>query len=113
MKKYFISLSIILCLILVGCGKKDLIIGTWEYEEKQAGYNITYEFNDDKTGSYKVLDLSTNEADIKEFTYKIKGNKILITYSDENDIYEQEYSVNENVLTLKDSFGEEYALIKK
>ena len=92
-----------LCLF-TGCEKKDiaskedrknvpLIVGKWVHDD-----SYTYTFNEDGTGNYDV-------GKVMKFTYKIDGNKITILYDGNNSAFETEFSIKDDVLNIKDSFG--------
>ena len=114
MKKILISLcTIVLCFVLIGCGKENTITGKWEYKDKDAGYTITYEFNSDETGNWH-LD-NGDEKSSKEFTYTVDDKNIEIIFKDDEDNlkYNYTYELEDDILTLSDSLGEVNEFRKK
>ncbi len=97
MKKYLLGI-VLLCMfsfvLLTGCGKKGLI-GKWEYES--GGY--VYTFNEDGTGSYSYAGVEA------KFTYTTEDNKLSITYDGSTAAFETTYTIDGDVLNIKDSFG--------
>lgn len=83
--------------------EKTGIIGSWEYET--GGY--TYTFNDDGTGSYAV---GENKM---EFTYKDNGKAVEILYTGNTDASTYEYKIDGDMLTIKDSLGNDVKYKKK
>ena len=99
MKKIIYSLVGVLCLlVIVGCGKKEKIVGTW-YGETNDGLettfvfksngNVTYEnsYGINSEGTYKVKDdiitISLATWDVsKEYKFEIKDNKLSLTAQD-------------------------------
>ena len=59
-------LGVVLCFVVVGCGKKDPIVGKWAYG---SGDSFVFTFNQDKTCHYT--------ANNKDCTYTIDGDKSL------------------------------------
>lgn len=124
MKGYIKNLFLVLVLVvffftLTACGKvmknDSKIIGTWEYEEKDV-YNAIYSFNEDGTGYFSftiVNEDNTKANDTNKYTYEVKGNRVLITYEGDTNVFETEYSVKDNVLTIADIFGDEISLKRK
>lgn len=98
MKKIFLSLILFLVgLTLTGCGNSNSIVGTWEnYNDGVVNSNISYTFNKNNTGTYIYY------GDKKEFTYEDRGTKVLINMGTE---VEHDYSIDEDELTMKDSYG--------
>jgi hypothetical protein len=81
--------------IVTACEKKEekpAIVGTWQY---QSSSSYTYVFNEDGTGSYAG----------SNFTYTIDGNKLSILYTGNTSPFVSEFSIDGNVLNIKDSFG--------
>ena len=118
MKKHIISLFLVLVLMigvftLVGCGKdtnkNSKLVGTWEYKEE--GFGAVYSFKSNGTGSLTLT--AYDESDSSNFTYKVKDDKILITFDGDTDVFELKYRVKGNNLIIKDSFDEETQLKKK
>ena len=94
--------------VLAGCGnnkedsKKEeaqkpanTIVGEWKYDMG----DYTYHFNEDGTGYY---DVGSNKM---EFTYETEESKLSILFKGNTVPFETEYSINDNVLNVKDSFG--------
>ena len=106
-----LALATFLIVIMTGCGKSDKgIVGQWNYYDstnKKAKSDIYYTFNDDKTGSY------TFYGDTKKFTYEDKGSKVIISYENATVPNEFEYSIKDDVLTIKDSFGSDVTYKRK
>ena len=109
MKKNIIYVSI-LCLILgllVGCGKKGLE-GTWNYYSSgQERTDIYYTFKSDKTGSY------TFYGEERKFTYEDDHKKVTINYENATVPNEFEYKIEDDILTIKDSFGSDVTYKRK
>ena len=98
-------LAIVFCFVLVGCGKKNTIVGSWK--SKDYGDTYVYTFNEDGTGNYLVA------GSKMEFTYKIDGNKISITYNDSQSTFDSEYSIENNELDIIDSLGRDTYYTRK
>lgn len=100
-----------LVVIMTGCGKSSKgLEGTWNYYDessKQARTDIYYKFNGDNTGSY------TFYGDEKKFTYEDKGNKVKISYENTTVPNEFEYSIEDDMLIIKDSFGSDVKYQRK
>ena len=120
MKKVFCA---VLALVLVlacfaGCakGQKNLIIGTWSYQQTTI-LNVvterTYTFREDGTGSAPVLDGITNV----EMTYTLAGDQLTINRGELIDsiagaeVYTVKFGVN--TMTLTSSDGTVIELTKK
>ncbi len=106
MKKNFkmIALTFVLfvgALVLVGCGKDKGIVGKWDHS------GFVYTFNEDGTGNYDALGTKM------EFTYTIKDNKLSILYTGNTEPFETEFKIENNVLTIKDSFDEDVKYERK
>ena len=81
------------------------IVGKWKYFDEDLGsMDFIYTFNADGTGSYEMY------GSKKDFTYKIDGKNISITY--DTAPFETEYEINGDVLNVKDSAGND-TLYKK
>ena len=96
MKKYLLSLILVLCIVtLVGCGKKNALVGKWEGKTND-GMLTTFEFKKDGKVDYnnKYNFSSTG-------TYKIDGKKVTIKLDswDKEKVYE--FSVKNKKLSLK------------
>lgn len=106
MKKIFITLAVAF-LILTGCGKKG-IEGVWNYySSSQERTDIYYTFKNDKTGSY------TFYGEEKKFTYLDDGKKVTINYEGSTIPNEFEYTIDKDILTIKDSFGSDVTYKRK
>ena len=88
--------------IVVGCSKKDPIVGKWAYGSSES---FMYTFNSDGTCHYT--------ANNKDCTYKIDGDKIAITYEDSTATFDTTFKIEDNKLTIIDSFGNEVVYDKK
>ena len=110
MKRLMEIIAIITVLIttmfaLTGCTKNkkeekkdpNTIVGTWKCD----GGDYTYHFNEDGTGDYSYYGAKM------EFTYKTEGNKLSITYNGSTAAFETEYSIDDDTLNVKDSFGKD------
>lgn len=76
------------------------IVGKWTYDDEElanAGIYFTYTFNSNGTGNYDA-----GGTDMP-FTYTIDGNKLSIVY--ETGTFETEFSINGDLLNVKDSGG--------
>ncbi len=102
MKKGFLFslLAVVLCLTVVGCGKKDGIVGTWNY-----GSSSTFQFvfNEDKTCSYAG----------RKCTYTVDGDKLSILYEGDTAPFETTFKIEDNKLTVKDSLGSDVVYTRK
>lgn len=76
---------------------KNTIVGSWKYEKG----DYTYTFNEDGTGVYLISSTKM------EFTYTTDGNKISILYKGNTAAFETEYSIDGDILNIKDSFGKD------
>lgn len=115
MKKLKTTLIIsVLCLAIIGCGKKDSLVGAWERtsQESDVSRTTTFEFKNDKTGVW-TLSMGLGAGVTKEFTYKSEDNKITIAYKDGTPQIEYEYKLNGSFLILKDDTGKENKFTKK
>lgn len=98
-------LSVAICFILVGCGKKlSLTSNDWVYE--QGGY--TYHFGKDGKGTY-----SLGSGNPMEFTYKDNGTSVSITYTGNTTPMTLDYRIEGNKLIIVDSFGSDTIYVKK
>ena len=96
MKKYLFICLAVLCVVLVGCGKKDSLIGEW-----QLG-SYVFTFNEDKTCSY-----------VRKCTYTVDGDKLSILYEGDNVPYETTFKIEDNKLTIKDSANNDVVYTRK
>ena len=99
MKKYILSITLVLLFVFVtGCGKKDKgLVGKWKAE----GYSVDYYyiFNEDKTCAYEMAGAKM------ECTYEDDGTKVTILYKGNTESSSYEYKIDGDTLTIKDSFG--------
>ena len=107
MKKYVKSLFLTLVLMvgvftLTACNSDRKLVGTWKYDKE--GIVAVYNFKADKTGTYTIT-VGGNTVE-KELTYKTRKNLLLITYKGDKDVFELEYTIKDDVLTVKDSLNE-------
>ena len=103
MKKGLLAgLLVVLCVAVVGCGKKDPIVGKWAYG---SGESFMYTFNSDGTCHYT--------ANNKDCTYKVDGEKLSITYEGSDAAFETTFKIEDNKLTIKDSFGSDVVYEKR
>lgn len=72
------------------------IVGKWKYDHPSLGDSFVYTFNSDGTGNYTASG---------DFTYKIDGNNIAITYNASGATFETEFEINGDTLNVKDSAG--------
>ena len=111
MMKKNMSLALILVLVLTACENRDSkLVGTWtcDYE----GIKSTYVFKEDGKGSQNIT-VGENSSD-KNYTYKTKDGKILITFDDDKELeYPYGYRFDKNDLILKDSLDEEFTCKRK
>ena len=102
MKKFLKRIIVLMIMIFVisGCGNSNSIKGTWNYySNNNISNDIYYTFNRDNTGSYAY------SGNIKNFTYEDRGTKIIITFDGDTSSSEFDYSISDNILTIKDSYG--------
>lgn len=112
MKRVFKGLALLLVIVSVvfvtGCGNSKSIVGVWNYYNgSSTSKDIYYTFNKDKTGSYTFAGSS------REFKYTDDGKKVTITYDGDTGSSEFEYSIDKNILTIKDSFGSDVKYKRK
>lgn len=94
------SILLFVLIITTACGKSNSIIGKWEYyKDGNISSDIYYTFEKGGNGSY------TYAGNTMNFTYEDRGTKIIINYETNNSKNEFDYSINEGILTIKDSFG--------
>lgn len=83
---------------------RTTIIGMWEYE----GGDFVYTFNADGTGSYRMGSFTA------DFTYKDNETSVEISYIGSTaPALVLDYSINDNVLNVIDSFGKDTLYIAK
>ena len=93
-------LVMVLCLMVVGCGKKDGIVGTWAYG---SGSTFQYVFNEDKTCSYAG----------RNCTYTVDGDKLSILYDGDTAPFETTFRIEDNKLIIKDSLDNDVIYNRK
>ena len=97
----FVSLmTMIICLIVVGCGKKEGLVGTWAYG---SGSTFQYVFNEDKTCSYAG----------RNCTYTVDGDKLSILYEGDTVAFETTFKIEDDKLTIKDSLDNDVVYTRK
>ncbi len=103
--KNFIKITLFLSIIvlLFGCNSSNSIVGKWVYNND----NTYYTFNKDNSGSYTYL------GETKSFIYEDRGNKVLIRYEGNTSTNEFDYTIENNTLTIKDSFGNDIQYKRK
>ena len=74
------------------------IVGVWKYDDASLADSFVYTFNADGTGNYTAAG---------NFTYKVDGNKISITYDSSGATFETEFEVSGDKLNIIDSLGED------
>lgn len=86
-----IAVLVLVVGVFAGCGKKDLVVGTWE------GDDYTYTFNADGTGTQQIGGINVNIS-----SYEAKDGKlsITVTYLGTDDTTEFTYTLKKDVLTL-------------
>ena len=97
-KELLFGLLLFLCFTLVGCKKKESIIGKWVYSTA-----FEYVFNEDKTCSYVG----------KKCTYAIDNDKLFILYEGNTDPFETTFKIENNKLIIKDSLGSDVVYERK
>ena len=100
-KGLFVSLmTMIICRIVVGCGKKEGLVGTWAYG---SGSTFQYVFNEDKTCSYAG----------RNCTYTVDGDKLSILYEGDTVAFETTFKIEDDKLTIKDSLDNDVVYTRK
>ncbi len=79
------------------------LVGTWNWE----GGVFAYVFKKDGSGVYKT------GSERYYFTYKTKGNKIIIKHTDVKNLTKLKYRIEGKKLIIKDSSGDDVIYIKK
>ncbi len=100
MKKSIIILFVaVMCLALVGCGKKkNSIVGVWKRG------SFVYTFNKDGTCNYEV---SSSKSSNMKCTYKTDGDKLTIQYVGDQQSFNTTYSFENGRLNIKDANGQD------
>ena len=111
MRKNFILILLLSVFVLTACSNSDSkLVGTWKCD--YSGIKSTYVFNKNGKGSQSIT-VEENTSD-KNYTYKTKDDKLLITFDDDKESeYTYGYHFDNDDLILKDSFGEEFTCKKK
>ena len=103
------TLIIILAILLLGGGifaymlynqsTASSIIGSWKNDS--LGINFIYTFYSDGTGSYDM------GGTVKEFTYKIEGDKLSVLYTGDTEPFVNEFEIDGDTLNVIDSNGDD------
>ena len=97
-------LAVVLCLSVVGCKKKDGLVGEWAYESNgTVSSTFVYVFNEDKTCSYAG----------KKCTYTVDGDKLSILNDGDTVPFETTFKIEDDKLTIKDSLGSDVVYARK
>lgn len=106
MKKYIILL--IGLFLLSGCGSKNTsIVGVWNYySNNKIDNEIYYEFKSDNKGIYNYY------GTVIDFKYELDNNKVIIEYN-ENSKNTYEYSIEDEILNIEDSFKDKITYKRK
>ena len=116
MKKIFMVTLAIMCAGMMlfafsacsGESKEDnaepTIVGKWVYESAD---NMYYTFNEDGTGSYFFV------GGEMKFTYEDDGDAVTIKYENSTEPSIYKYTIEKDVLSIEDSFGEIVKYVKK
>jgi hypothetical protein len=107
--KYLVIVFIV-SIFFTGCkkNKDNPIVGIWElYQDNQVNGDVYYIFNSNNTGTYTIFD------NTKQLTYEIKDKYIVITYQGDSKSNEIEYSIQDDILTIIDGFGEKITYKKR
>ena len=87
----FSLLAVVLCLGVVGCGKKEEgLVGKWNYGSSDT---FQYVFNEDKTCSYAG----------RTCTYTVDGDKLSILYDGDTVSFDTTFKIEGDTLIIKDS----------
>ena len=107
-KKIKIFILLFILLLVVGCNNSSSIVGTWIYiQDDTPNENVYYVFNKNNTGEYN------HNGEINKFKYEDRGTKIIIDYENSAVSSEFDYSLENNILTVKDSFGKKVTYKRK
>ena len=97
-------------LVLTGCKKEkdNPLVGTWDlYRDDKVDQEVYYTFEKDNKGSYTIY------GGTRELTYELKDNVIVITYVGDSKSSETDYSIRDDILTIKDGFGDNITFKKR
>ena len=100
-KTLVVTLLLVGIFALLGCTKKDGLVGKWAHG------SFVYTFNSDKSCSYDVAGTKM------ECTYTIDGDKLSILYKGNTAPFETTYKIEGNTLTIKDSAGSDVEYTRK
>ena len=106
MKKTIYGIALVMLLVLVvGCGKKEGLVGKWRAD----GYSVDYYyiFNEDKTCAYEMAGARM------ECTYEDDGKAVTILYTGNTDASTYEYKIDGDTLLIKDSLGNDVKYVRK
>ena len=106
MKKILVLFLITTAFIITGFdnnSNNNSIVGTWTTTEEPI---MEYTFNEDGTGK-----LTADGVDIS-FKYTTKGNTLTFTV-DKGATIEETYKINNNKLTIDDSYGNKEVYVRK
>ena len=105
-------LTVVLAVVLVigvftltGCDDKVTLVGAWT--TKYAGYDYTYTFNADKTGTYNAA------GTLMPFKYEDAGTTITITFDGDTLGNTSEYRIEGKKFIIKDSLGNDVEYTRK
>ncbi len=99
-KGLLVCLLAVLCVTLVGCGKKEGLVGEWAYG---SGNTFVFTFNEDKTCSYAG----------RNCTYTVDGDKLSVLYDGDTAPFETTFKIEDDKLTIKDSLGNDVVYTRK
>ena len=97
-KGLLVCLLVVSCLLIVGCGKKDGLVGEWAYSSA-----FVFKFNEDKTCSYAG----------RNCTYTVDGDKLSILYDGDTEPFETTFKIEGDKLTIKDSLDNDVVYTRK
>ena len=100
-KTLVVALLLVGVLTLFGCSKKEGLVGKWAHG------SYVYTFNEDKTCSYEAFGTKM------ECTYEDEGTKVSILYKGNTMASTYEYKIEDDTLTIKDSFGQDVIYKRK
>ncbi len=116
-KLIVLLLSISMVFALVGCSKKNQLVGTWEYKDEESGIGAVYDLKKDGTGTYAV---TVGESTVNyELKYEVKDGHLLVRFVNdsvfsEDDVFDSEFTLKDSgTMILKDTSGMEMTFIKK
>ena len=99
-KSLLVCLLVVSCLLIVGCGKKEGLVGEWAYG---SGNTFVFTFNEDKTCSYAG----------RNCTYTVDGDKLSILYDGDTAPFETTFKIEGDKLTIKDSLDNDVVYTRK